>query len=163
MSDGIQALLNGGDSYVIPMYQRNYAWQEGEIHQLIQDVRDSQPADKNYYLGTLVVDWGSDGPEGKIFETIDGQQRLTTLSLLACYLKTKGLADWYGKPNLRFVSRKTSSQTLELISEGKLGNLDKDASKLNSAKDSPTTSSKRCRSCGWKSPNARNSTTISRS
>jgi hypothetical protein len=138
MSDGIsqlsiQALLNGGDSYVIPMYQRNYAWQEGEIHQLIQDVRDSQPADKNYYLGTLVVDWGSDGPEGKIFETIDGQQRLTTLSLLACYLKTKGLADWYGKPNLRFVSRKTSSQTLELISEGKLGNLDKDASKLNSA------------------------------
>ena len=51
----IRELLNGGVNYVIPMYQRNYAWDEGEITQLIQDVIDYIPAGLNYYIGTLVV------------------------------------------------------------------------------------------------------------
>jgi uncharacterized protein with ParB-like and HNH nuclease domain len=60
--------------------QRNYAWDEGEITQLIQDVIDYLPAGRNYYIGTLVV---FERTEGKrtVYETIDGQQRLTTLSV----------------------------------------------------------------------------------
>ena len=79
----IKALLSGRDEYVIPMYQRNYAWEEGEITQLIQDVIDYLPKKdykaRNYYIGTLVV---YERPDSKtsVFETIDGQQRLTTLS-----------------------------------------------------------------------------------
>ena len=88
----IKALLNSGVDYVIPMYQRNYAWDEGEITQLIQDIIDYLPAEQDYYIGTLVV---FERKESKppMFETIDGQQRLTTLSLLASYLKNTEAAD----------------------------------------------------------------------
>ena len=52
----VQNLLSGSDTYVVPMYQRNYAWGEAEINQLIQDVVDyEQKGNEQYYIGTLVV------------------------------------------------------------------------------------------------------------
>ena len=88
----VGALLTN-DIYRIPMYQRNYAWEEGEITQLIQDVVDYQKdhQGQNYYIGTLVVFKCPDGA----YETIDGQQRLTTLMLLlrAFYDKFANMQD----------------------------------------------------------------------
>ena len=120
----IKALLSGSVEYVIPMYQRNYAWEEGEITQLIQDVIDYLPttSDKarNYYIGTLVV---YERPDSKtpVFETIDGQQRLTTLSLLTSYLKNTRLVDlaWYSTLSIHFDSREHSRATFAAIFEGK--------------------------------------------
>ncbi|WP_350576398.1 DUF262 domain-containing HNH endonuclease family protein [Pseudomonas sp. HY2-MNA-CIBAN-0224] len=120
----IKALLSGGVEYVIPMYQRNYAWEEGEITQLIQDVIDYLPKDddkaRNYYIGTLVV---YERPDSKtpVFETIDGQQRLTTLSLLTSYLKNTQLVDlaWYSTLSIHFDSREHSRATFAAIFEGK--------------------------------------------
>ena len=120
----IKALLSGSVEYVIPMYQRNYAWEEGEITQLIQDVIDYLPttSDKarNYYIGTLVV---YERPDSKtpVFETIDGQQRLTTLSLLTSYLKNTWLVDlaWYSTLSIHFDSRENSRATFAAIFEGK--------------------------------------------
>src|SRR4051812_25480982 len=105
----IKDLLGGQGRYVIPMYQRNYAWEEGEITQLLQDVIDYIPEGRPYYIGTLVVFQRQQGSTA-IFETIDGQQRLTTLSLLASYLKNKQLADlpWYRELKIHFESRKHS-------------------------------------------------------
>ena len=119
----IKALLSGEDEYVIPMYQRNYAWEEGEITQLIQDVIDYLPKqDKpvsNYYIGSLVV---YERPDTKtpVFETIDGQQRLTTLSLLASYLKKTEALDltWYPSQSIHFDSREHSRATFTAIFEG---------------------------------------------
>jgi uncharacterized protein with ParB-like and HNH nuclease domain len=52
----VQSLLSDGATYVVPMYQRNYAWGEAEINQLIQDVVDYQEkGNERYYIGTLVV------------------------------------------------------------------------------------------------------------
>lgn len=120
----IRELLDGNDKYVIPMYQRNYAWEEGEITQLIQDVIDylPKPGDKarNYYIGSLVVD---ERPDSKtpVFETIDGQQRLTTLSLLTSYLKNTKAADldWYSNLSIHFDSREHSRATFAAIFEGR--------------------------------------------
>lgn len=120
----IKALLSGRDEYVIPMYQRNYAWEEGEITQLIQDVIDYLPKKgenaRNYYIGTLVV---YERPDSKtpVFETIDGQQRLTTLSLLTSYLKNTRLVDlaWYSNLSIHFDSREHSRSTFAAIFEGK--------------------------------------------
>ncbi|WP_432218546.1 DUF262 domain-containing protein [Pseudomonas kribbensis] len=120
----IKALLSGRDEYVIPMYQRNYAWEEGEITQLIQDVIDYMPENgdkaRNYYIGTLVV---YERPDSKtpVFETIDGQQRLTTLSLLTSYLKNTRLVDldWYANLSIHFDSREHSRATFSAIFEGK--------------------------------------------
>lgn len=123
------------DSYIIPMYQRNYAWEEGEITQLIQDVVDYQKEHPNspYYIGTLVV---HKREEGK-YETIDGQQRLTTLTLLAAWLKnhpvdspTKG-SIWPQQPNITFENRENSHLTFAAIFDNKTKNLAEDS--INSA------------------------------
>lgn len=119
----IRELLSDGAHYVIPMYQRNYAWSEGEITQLIQDVIDYMPsaqsAPRNYYIGTLVV--FARQSTGRVeYETIDGQQRLTTLSLLACHLKNAGHdgMQWYAAPRLHFESREQSQKTFAAIFGG---------------------------------------------
>ena len=67
------------DNYVVPIYQRNYAWGEEQITQFLQDIYDaSQNEESNYFIGSLVVLLRTDG----LFEVIDGQQRLTTLLLI---------------------------------------------------------------------------------
>lgn len=118
----IKELLHGGVDYVIPMYQRNYAWDEGEITQLIQDVIDYLPEGRNYYIGTLVVFERPERSQGNrmVFETIDGQQRLTTLSLLASYLKNEKVCDvsWYQELAIDFASREHSRQTFRAIFKG---------------------------------------------
>ena len=126
-SFSVRVLLTDGNQYCVPMYQRNYAWGEGEINQLIQDVLDIQQKHKDsaqqppYYIGTLVVYQRSNGS----FEVIDGQQRFTTLTLMAMCLKR--LQDsgklsldmgWYEQPNLDFESRVKSSRTFDRISQG---------------------------------------------
>lgn len=119
----IKELLNGSVDYIIPMYQRNYAWDEGEITQLLQDIIDYIPGGQNYYIGTLVV-FERPGT-GKIkFETIDGQQRLTTLSLIASYLKNRKDQDfsWYEQLCMHFESREHSRLTFATIFEGKFKN-----------------------------------------
>lgn len=115
----IKHLLSGRDSYLIPMYQRNYAWDEGEITQLILDVIDYMPEGRNYYIGTLVV-FERTEDNRTIYETIDGQQRLTTLSLLASYLKNQKVCDvsWYQELAIDFDSRENSSRTFSAIFKG---------------------------------------------
>lgn len=108
--------------YVIPIYQRNYAWGEPEISQLIQDIFDFSDSEKkisNYYIGTLVV-FERHLDNEIIYETIDGQQRLTTLNILLCALHRVFGSKISNKisytQNLTFDSRKKSTETLEVIS-----------------------------------------------
>lgn len=84
------------DDYVVPLYQRNYAWQESQIQQLLQDIYDnSKTQDSNYFIGSLVVLQRPDG----VYEIIDGQQRLTTLHIIC---KTLNILD---APHLSYDSR----------------------------------------------------------
>ena len=116
----IEDLLNGDNQYVIPPYQRNYAWGEEQITQLIQDIIDYFPKDsqtkKNYYIGTLIV-YERRQNNTMIYETIDGQQRLTTLSILSSVIKNKTEypMNWFKKLNLVFDSRKNSTETLQAV------------------------------------------------
>lgn len=77
------------ERYVVPLYQRNFAWTEDQIGQLLQDLYDHSPNGylgkgecDNYYLGSLVLLQRRDG----IWEVIDGQQRLTALHIICRYL-----------------------------------------------------------------------------
>lgn len=108
----IQSLLSK-DDYLIPMYQRNYAWGESHLSQLIQDIWDYHLLDKNYYIGTLVVYDRKNG----IYETVDGQQRLTTLNIILCALRNEieiGEVDmnWYKGVNISYEFRERSTRTL---------------------------------------------------
>lgn len=77
-------------SYVIPFYQRNYNWGNAEIVQFIQDIYESYHSNKkqHYYIGSLVVYSSNNNSRG--LEIIDGQQRLTTLHILARLFPRKG-------------------------------------------------------------------------
>ena len=125
----IKALF-GSDEYVIPIYQRNYEWGEPQITQLIQDIVDyilkSKESEKEtkYYIGSLIV-YERKLEDGVIYETIDGQQRLTTLTILLNVIKKEYSTidlSWYKKLNLSFDSRKVASNTLSYLFNGE--NLD---------------------------------------
>ena len=96
-----------GNKYVIPLYQRNYAWGIDEIEQLLDDIYDA-PVDRDYFLGSLIVNYYT---EKDIFEVIDGQQRLTTLYLLLSYLDK----NYLNEDSLQFEAREKSNKTLKKI------------------------------------------------
>lgn len=82
---------NTREEYRVPIYQRNYDWGRAQIEQLIRDISDNAMAqNKAYYLGALVVN-----KKDNFFEVVDGQQRLTTLTLIFLYLCWK-----LKKPNI---------------------------------------------------------------
>ena len=73
--------------YVVPDYQREYIWTEGQITQLLEDIdeqMDSSPSE--YFIGTILVS-PIDGKKGHS-DVIDGQQRLTTIFLILCALRS---------------------------------------------------------------------------
>lgn len=91
--------------YCIPLYQRDFAWEEKQIVQLIDDIDDVNFGD-NYYIGSLIV-----AKRNSFFEVVDGQQRLTTLFLLLSILGlNKGNED-----ALSFLCRDKSNYTLRHI------------------------------------------------
>lgn len=95
------------NTYVIPIYQRNYAWEEDEITALIKDVYDSfQNAKETYYIGTLVTYKRGDS----VYEVIDGQQRLTTIYII---LKVLGIKDEIIKNKLTYSARRVSASTID--------------------------------------------------
>lgn len=111
------AQLFSSDQYQIPLYQRNYAWTSVEVEQLLNDILDMalHHQDQPYYIGSLVVHQREALGSGlTLFETIDGQQRHTTLSIILAALKngfSRPLHD-IEKTNLCFEARESSSRTL---------------------------------------------------
>lgn len=91
--------------YVIPLYQRNFTWGEDQVVQLIRDVYQAFKEDKQhkYFLGTLVLKQRS-VPNDTRLEVIDGQQRLTVLSLIKRIINTEVESDTHNQGN-RFVNR----------------------------------------------------------
>lgn len=71
--------------YNIPRYQREYTWGQQDWASLYDDVFGNDPG---YFLGSIIVIQGEIDPKTNIvdFEVIDGQQRLTTISLLLAAL-----------------------------------------------------------------------------
>jgi len=90
----IRQLLNG-TRYAIDYYQREYKWQTKQVRELLNDLgdrflehfkaTDDRPAVADYghyFLGSIILS----KKDGQAF-VVDGQQRLTTLTLLLIYLR----------------------------------------------------------------------------
>jgi hypothetical protein len=86
-------LLGNGLKFRVPPFQRDYSWTEDEWDDLWQDVVDmcEPEGDPAHYMGYLVLQ----SSDNKRFDIIDGQQRLTTISLmiLAMLKRLKEFAD----------------------------------------------------------------------
>ena len=116
--------INEAEGYYIAPYQRGYKWQSSDdwsaadqVNTLLRDVYDAwkRNPESTYYLQFITVKRTKNG-EKKFLEVIDGQQRLTTLSILSAVLKNKfGLEDFAGDC-IDYYSSETDGQSKECLS-----------------------------------------------
>lgn len=83
--------------FVIPVYQRLYSWKERQCQELWLDLHRAAKADATHFIGTLLYSQEDPDPAGyQRLAVIDGQQRLTTMTLLVealrRYLADRGIA-----------------------------------------------------------------------
>jgi len=72
--------IESGVVYAIPRYQREYTWSRAQWDALFDDLLENEP---NYFLGSIIcINQSQDALSVQSLELVDGQQRMTTLSLL---------------------------------------------------------------------------------
>lgn len=67
----------------MPPYQRSYSWEQAEAEALLTDLRDASDNEENHFIGAIVLVRESSGR----YLIVDGQQRLTTLTILLAVLR----------------------------------------------------------------------------
>jgi len=84
------AILQGGNQYVVPLFQRHYRWERPQWDKLWQDLISLRQPQKtgNHFMGFLVLVPEAHTPDKvPAYQLIDGQQRLCTLSLILCAIR----------------------------------------------------------------------------
>ena len=69
---------NSQKIFTIPVYQRAYSWKESNWNTFLSDLREQTEGENNYFYGNLLLETVI---KGRQYEVIDGQQRLTTLTI----------------------------------------------------------------------------------
>lgn len=80
----VKDVLHSSDRLEVPVYQRKFEWRESEAVELIEDLSSNNDS-KGTFLGTIILKRTSETDE--VYEIVDGQQRLTTLSILYLALR----------------------------------------------------------------------------
>ena len=97
-------MFNGNDQFHVPRFQRNYAWGKDEVEALWTDLIEGFQAfrknskvskEAQYLLGSVVLVHNRDN----IYWVIDGQQRLSTITMLFCVARDIILERWPLKDN----------------------------------------------------------------
>jgi len=78
--EGIGSLLLKQKKIGVPIYQRNYSWDEDQVRDFLNDLFSSVDSHRPHFLGCLILQ-DVEGDSGNI-EIVDGQQRLTTVFLV---------------------------------------------------------------------------------
>ncbi|WRG30340.1 DUF262 domain-containing protein [Helicobacter pylori] len=83
-----------GTIFSIPVYQRNYTWEEENCKKLLQDIVSISQNKKTHFMGSItyilhLIDDEKSLRQLQEFVIIDGQQRITTLMLLLKAIETK--------------------------------------------------------------------------
>ena len=95
--------IDGEQRYFIPNYQRQYSWKNEQIETLIDDMSKEETG---YYIGNLLINQ-KDAKEK--LEVVDGQQRLTTISLIFI-----GIHDILNDPSIFFFSDGSPESELKI-------------------------------------------------
>lgn len=105
----------------IPDYQRGYAWEKKQLDEFWEDITDCIANDKKHYFGSIFLE---NKNNDNVYYLIDGQQRLTTLSiLLYCFIdkldnskvKQKYLSDYINHKELFKVSYSDSYEKVNFL------------------------------------------------
>ncbi len=83
-----------GTIFSIPVYQRNYTWEEENCEKLLQDIINISQNKKTHFMGSItyilhLIDDEKSLRKLQEFVIIDGQQRVTTIMLLLKAIETK--------------------------------------------------------------------------
>lgn len=76
----ISDIFQGEIIFMIPQYQRAYAWEERQWDEFYEDLYYHN-IDQKYFFGTLLMKESGKDKSFSIIEVVDGQQRVTTLSI----------------------------------------------------------------------------------
>lgn len=77
-------LKTSSQTYSVPIYQRNFDWGKNELQQLIDDLKEARYSrNKELFLGNFIFDVS----DKSNFKIVDGQQRITTISIILIALR----------------------------------------------------------------------------
>lgn len=116
----LSGLLGNGVIYKVPVFQRDYSWKNDNWIDLWEDIKILLSTGKDHYMGAVVLQKIGE----KQFLVIDGQQRFTTLSLLAL-ATIKKIQDLVNKG----IESEDNSERINELRRGFLGQ--KDPASLN--------------------------------
>ena len=112
----ISKLIDEYGTFIIPEYQRGYRWTGEEIRLLLEDIHEwmgehgnSNP-DSFYFLQNLIIKKTEEG-----YVVVDGQQRLTTISIILSYLRCRLDDAMIPLLNIDYRVRETSGEYLRLL------------------------------------------------
>ena len=78
-------IFNDAYQFAVPLYQRPYSWTTEQASELLSDLLSEMKSEESgYFLGSIVLGKAENQPDSNI---IDGQQRLTTLTILIATLR----------------------------------------------------------------------------
>ncbi len=80
----LKSIFGPSERLCMPPYQRSYSWTEREAGELLTDLLDAAETGTPHFVGAVVLNRGTE--EG-LLEIVDGQQRLTTLTILLSVLR----------------------------------------------------------------------------
>lgn len=95
----ISDLFDGAKRLIIPIYQRPYTWGDTQWKNFWEDVFYHTPKQK-YFFGTILIKEGKKKGDFAQFDIVDGQQRVTTISIFI-YELLKRLQEHDPKRNLK--------------------------------------------------------------
>ena len=95
----INLILNGEKQFIVPVYQRTYSWRYEQCNRLWNDIVNMQKNKKEGHFVGSIVNIGENVTPTDVqkFLLIDGQQRLTTLTLLLIALRNYIINELSGK------------------------------------------------------------------
>jgi len=121
-SANLLSVLKGPKQFVIPIYQRTYSWQIAQCEKLLKDIIriSKDPSVPGHFIGSIVyfqegIHTVSDVPELLV---IDGQQRLTTVSLMIA-----AIAEFVKENDIEIETNFTKLQNYYLLNAEEEGNL----------------------------------------
>lgn len=110
----LKGFFQGEKQFCIPVYQRAYSWEEPQWKTFLEDLEEATKGENHYFFGNVLLETIE---HDRLFDIIDGQQRLTTIVIFVrCLVNVLN-------------SKKYDKESLEYIKEDYLENRKK--SKLN--------------------------------
>jgi hypothetical protein len=87
--NGLMALFADTKSLEVPDFQRNYSWGEDQIDEFHKDITFATKNKLDHFLGSIILMKSNIEENNKVFQVIDGQQRLTTIFMYIAIVRDK--------------------------------------------------------------------------